>query len=161
MVDIVSELRDTRRLGQVLDALRGQFTTRERVMMMLGRFMFSVASAAPQQVRRTARYEWPAQSLVGRRPILQSTGRGEEGIELNGRIYPQFRGGLRQVQAMRELAGLGDADLLLDGLGFVYGLFAITEVEETSVVFDATSAPRRIDFRMRLAHAGDANDGGP
>ena len=127
-------------------------------MMMLGRFMFSVASAAPQQVRRTARYEWPAQALVGRRPVLQSTGRGDEGIELNGRIYPQYRGGIRQVQAMREMAGLGDADLLLDGLGFVYGLFAITEVEETSVVFDPTSAPRRIDFRLRLAHAGEANE---
>ncbi|ROO28286.1 phage tail protein, partial [Salinisphaera orenii] len=110
MADIITDLRrGARRVTDTgLGPLATQMPTRERVMMMLGQFMFSVASAAPQQVGRRARYRWPAQHVIGRRPVLQHTGPGEESFTLPGRIYPHYKGGLRQLDAMRELAGLGD-----------------------------------------------------
>lgn len=157
MVDIVSGLRNASRVREGLEAVRDQARSRDRVMMMLGPYMFSVATAAPQQVSRTASYSWPSQERVGRRPLLQWTGRGSERLEIEGMIYPQYRGGLRQVQAMRELAGLGKRWLLVDGLGVVYGLFAILQVEETGALYDRYGAPRRINFRLQLEYAGDSD----
>ncbi|MCS4503902.1 phage tail protein [Arhodomonas aquaeolei] len=158
MVDIVEGLRDASRVREGLEAVVGQVTNRDRVMMMLGPFMFSVGTAAPRQISRTARYSWPSQDRVGRRPLLQWTGRGAERIEIEGTIYPEFKGGLRQVQAMRELAGQGKRWLLVDGLGVVYGLFAILQVEETGSIYDKHGAPRRISFRLQLEYAGESEE---
>lgn len=155
MVDIVSSLRGASRGREGLEAVRTQLTNRDRVLMLLGPFMFSVGTAAPRQIARTASFSWPAQERVGRRPLLQWTGRGEERLEIEGTIFPEYKGGLRQMQAMRELAGLGKRWLLVDGLGVVYGLFAILQVEETGTVYDKHGAPRRIDFRVQLEYAGD------
>jgi phage protein U len=155
MVDIISGLRNASRVREGLEALRTQVTNRDRIMMMLGPYMFSVGTASPQLVNRNTTYHWPAQERVGKRPLLQWTGPGDERMEIAGVIYPHYRGGLRQVQAMRELAGLGKRWLLVDGLGVVYGLFAIVEIDETGVLYDAKGAPRRISFRLQLEYAGD------
>lgn len=155
MVDIIEGLRNASRVREGLEAVRDQLKNRDRVMMMLGPFMFSTGTAAPWQINRSASYSWPSQDRVGARPLLQWTGRGSERIEIDGVIFPEYRGGLRQVQAMRELAGLGKRWLLVDGLGVVYGLFAITQVEETGAFFDRHGAPRRIQFRLQLEYAGE------
>ncbi|MEQ4538017.1 MAG: phage tail protein [Billgrantia sp.] len=155
MVDIVSGLRNVSRARQGLSAVRGQVQNRDRVMMLLGPFMFSVGTAAPDSVRHNARYGWPSQARVGVRPLLQWTGPEEESVSLDGTLYPHYRGGLGQVVALRELAGLGRPWLLVDGLGVVYGEFAITHVEETRRVYDRVGAPKRIDFHLQLEHAGE------
>ena len=157
MPDIITDLRAAGRNAatQGADALSNYITGRDRVMMMLGQFMFSMASATPQSVGRRDEYKWPAQDVIGKRPVLQNLGPGQTSFDLPGRLYPHYKGGLRQIEAMRELAGLGNTQLLVDALGFIYGDFVITDVEETQTTFDATEAPRRIDFRLRLAHAGD------
>lgn len=157
MVDVISSVRNASRVREGIEAARDQLTNRDRVMMMLGPYMFSVGTAAPQQMTRTASYSWASQERVGRRPLLQWTGRGEETVELEGVIYPGYKGGLRQVQAMRELAGMGKRWLLVDGLGVVYGLYSILQVEETGRVLDKHGAPRRIDFRLQLEYSGDAD----
>lgn len=154
MADIITDLRrGARQLVSSNDALATQLTGRNRVLMMLGQFMFSVASAVPQTITHRASYKWPSQDVIGREPVLQYLGPGARSIELPGRIYPYYKGGLKQVQAMNQLAGLGEVQLLVDALGNIHGDFAITEVEETQSVFDASNAPRRIDFRMKLARA--------
>lgn len=153
MVDIVRNLRNASRVREGLEAVREQARNRDKVMMMLGPFMFSVGTAAPNQVVRTNRYNWPSLDLVGVRPALQWVGFGEERIEMQGTIFPSYKGGLRQVQAMRELAGTGKRWLLIDGLGVVYGMYAITAIEETSRNFIGPGAPRRIDFRLSLERA--------
>lgn len=155
MVDIVSGLRTVGRVREGLTAVAGQALNRDRIMMMLGPFMFSVGTAAPDSVRHSARYSWPSQSRVGERPLLQWTGPGEEQVTLDGTIYPYYKGGLGQMAALRELAGLGQAWLLVDGLGTVYGEMAITRVEETRRVYDRIGAPKRIDFNLQLEHAGE------
>lgn len=155
MVDIIRDLRSAGRIREGLEAVRPQAQNRDRIMMMLGRFMFSVGTAAPQQISRTSRYAWPSQERVGQRPLLQWTGPAEERLNINGTIYPKYKGGLLQIQTMRELAGLGKRWLLVDGQGVVYGLFAILEVDEVGTVFDQRGAPTRIDFNLQLEYAGD------
>jgi phage protein U len=56
---------------------------------------------------------------------------------------------------MRELAGLGLPQLLVDGRGMFYGKWAILRVEETGSVFLDNGAPRKIGFRVSLQRYGE------
>ena len=126
-------------------------------MMALGDFRFSLQTAAYQTLKRTAEYRWPSQARVGREPALQYTGPGSETVQLNGEIYPQFRGGLDQVQKMRKLAGNGKPLLLTDGEGNYWGKWCIARVEEEQSIFTGPGLPRKISFNLDLqAYGNDA-----
>ncbi len=127
------------------------------VMMGLGLFRFGVNHAAYQTFSRTARYRWEKLDRVGRAPALQFLGPDAQEITLEGVIYPHFKGGLRQVELMRAVAGLGEPFMLVDGLGWVWDRWVITEVSEKKSVFMADGAPRQIDFTLNLqAYGSDA-----
>jgi phage protein U len=69
-------------------------------------------------------------------------------------IYPHFKGGLRQVDLMRAQAGRGQPMMMVDGMGWVWNRWVITEVQETRTLFMADGAPRQIDFSMKLESYG-------
>lgn len=127
------------------------------VMMGLGLFRFGVNRASYQSLTRSAEFRWKHQDRVGRKPAAQYTGPGVETITLEGVIYPAFKGGLRQVDLMRFAAGFGQPMMLVDGLGFVFDQWIITEITETKTVFLPDGAPRKIEFTLTLqAYGADA-----
>ncbi len=130
-------------------------------MMRLGEFTFSLDAAAYQQLRRQTDYRWPAQQRIGPLPARQFTGPGQDTISLNGTLYPQFRGGTRQVEALRQQAGHGNPLRLMDGAGRPWGQWIITRIEETLQVLFADGTPRRIHFRLELARYGQDHEGYP
>lgn len=132
------------------------------VMMMLGGpggFQFSVATAAYESLRRSSAYRWQAQSRVRRRPAQQFLGPDAERIDLTGAILPHYRGGLGQIERMRQLAGRGvPLSLVAARLAFgeVMGSWCISTIEETQTEFTAYGAPLRIQFQLSLiAYGGD------
>jgi phage protein U len=129
------------------------------VMMALGKYRFSIDAAAYQSLQRSTSYRWPAQERIGRAPALQFLGPGEDKITLGGTIFPHYRGGLGQMDALREEAGRGEPLLLVDGRGNVRGRFVVERVAETQSHFFADGTPRRIEFTIELASYGD--DGEP
>lgn len=124
------------------------------VMMMLGRYMFGLSNAAYQNLTRTTQYRWPSEERIGRRPALQFVGTGSDVITLNGTIYPEFNGGLAQIDALREQAGTGEPLILVDGLGNNYQQWCVVRIKETARVMLENSAPRRIDFEIELSRYG-------
>lgn len=127
------------------------------VMMALGAFRFGVNRANYQTFTRAAAYRWAKLDRVGRAPALQFLGPDAEEITLEGTIYPHFKGGLRQIELMRLVARTGQPMMLVDGLGFVWDRWAITDVSETKSVFLAGGAPRKIEFTIGLrAYGRDA-----
>ncbi len=125
------------------------------VMMMLGSFMFSIDTAAYQELTRTNEYRWPAQERVSREAALQFVGPGQESLSLKGTIYPHYKGGIGQMQLLRDDAALGEPLLLVDGNGNYWGKYVIERVEETRTVFYADGTPRKIDFKLDLKYYGD------
>lgn len=124
-------------------------------MLALGTFRFGVNRACYQTLSRRAAYRWEKLDRAGRAPASQFLGRDAEEISLEGVIYPHFKGGLRQVEAMRVVAGLGQPMILVDGLGWVFQKWVILGVEERKSVFMADGAPRRIDFSLHLRSYGE------
>jgi len=124
-------------------------------MMALGAFRFSIDTAAFAQLRRARSFTWATQDRFGRLPAAQFTGPALPTIDLDGTIYPGFRGGLEQVDAMAGLAGLGHPLILVDGAGGVHGLWVILSVGDTQTVFLDTGRPRKIVFTLRLQAYGE------
>lgn len=122
------------------------------VMLALGDFRFSIDTAAVGSIERATAWRWPAEERTGAAPVRQYTGPGEETLTLRGVIYPDHRGGLGQVDRMREMAGTGAALRLVDGWsGRDRGLWVITRIRETVRRFWPNGRPRRQEFLIELA----------
>lgn len=124
------------------------------VMMALGAFRFGVNRANYQTFARSAAWRWEKQDRLGRAPALQYLGPDADEISLEGVIYPHFKGGLRQIELMRLVAGAGQPLILVDGLGWVWDRWVITTVEERKSLFLADGAPRKIEFTVGLMAYG-------
>ena len=81
------------------------------VMLALGSYRFSLASAAYDGLRRSASWRWPAQERIGAHPVRQYVGPGEQSISIEGTLHPHYRGllGLPNLLARvpQLAAGLG------------------------------------------------------
>jgi len=127
----------------------------ERVMLALGEFRFEIETAAYQKLSLNQSWRWPEQARINRDPALQFVGRGADEISLDGVIYPGFKGGLEQVEAMRDLADKGKPQPLVDGLGRVWGPWVITDISDTRSVLTDNGQPRKIDFNLKLKAYGE------
>mgnify|MGYP002700762941 CR=1 FL=1 len=124
-------------------------------MIALGDYRFSINTATYEELKRSQSFRWQAQERVQRRPALQYVGLGEESIELSGVIYPHYRGGLGQLNQLREDAGQGTPQRLIDGLGFVWGQFVIVSVSETQSTFVSNGQPLKQTFQLKLVNYGE------
>ena len=129
-------------------------------LLALGDFRFSVATAAYDELSRTAEYRWRRQDRIGRVPARQWLGPGDDTIELRGTILTAYRGGLGQVEAMKAEAVRGEPLRLVGGTGTVFGLWVVLRIRETGSVFLAGGAPRKVDFELSLAYYGEDGDSG-
>ena len=125
------------------------------MMLALGPYRFSLNTSAYQTLKRSSEYRWPSIERIGKEPLLQAIGPGCDRIDLDGVIYPHFRGGLGQINAMRDSAAKQEPLMLINGLGEVLGRFVITQIEETQNTFLADGAPRKIEFRLSLERSGE------
>ena len=128
------------------------------IMLKLGDYKFSLDTAAYDEFRRSAEYLWAEQNRIGTHPALQFTGVASQTVNVRGKIYPQFRGGIGQVESMRSVAGNGEPLLLVAGTGDILGRWVIKRVSETQRVFFSDSVPRAIDFEMELKFYDNGNE---
>lgn len=121
------------------------------VMMQYGFFQFALETAAYQTLIRTAEYRWSRIPRIGTSDQLQFTGYGAETVELEGAVYPHFKGGLGQIEKLRDQAAFGVPLPLVSGLGKVLGLWVAESIGEAQTIFAAGGVPHRMDFSMRLS----------
>lgn len=129
-------------------------TETSMVMMALGEFRFSLSTAAYQDLSRTNSWRWPSVDRIGARPAVQFVGPGEDSVSMSGVIYPHFRGGLGQIEAMRREADKGEPLMLVDGRGQVWGKYVITDIREGQTEHWSNGAPRKQDFDLTLQAYG-------
>ena len=69
-------------------------------------------------------------------------------MTLGGTIYPHFRGGLGQLNAMRDMADAGEELRLVDGRGYVLGTYVITRISENQAIFASEGVPLKQEFQI-------------
>lgn len=127
-----------------------EYASGPTVMMSLGTFQFGIATAAYQELSRTTEWRWPAQERYMQGQALQYVGPGGDTITLPGVIYPEYRGGFGQLDAMRSSANDGLPLALIDGSGVLLGNWVIERLDEKQMVFAAAGKPRKQEFTLAL-----------
>lgn len=125
------------------------------MMLALGMFVFSLSTAAYQELQRQTEWRHASNNRVGAAPARQFVGRGDDTITLPGIILPELAGSALSLDALRLMANTGKAWPMVEGSGRIYGLWIIESLSETKTLFFRDGTPRRIEFTLSLKRIDD------
>lgn len=125
------------------------------MMLALGMFVFSLHTAAYQEMQRQTDWRHASNNRIGAGPVRQFVGRGEDAITLPGIILPELVGSVLSLDALRLMANTGKAWPMVEGSGRIYGLWIIDSLSETKTLFFRDGTPRRIEFTVNLKRIDD------
>jgi phage protein U len=125
------------------------------MMMSLDQFVFSLKTAPFKELQRQRNWKHRTSSRVGSRDASQFTGAGDDTITLNGLVAPETIGSVASIKELATMGDTGDAYVLVDGIGNVYGAFIIDGLNETQTYHTAEGIPRRIEFSLTLKRVDD------
>jgi len=122
------------------------------ILFKLGNYKFMLINSVPQTLQRSTSYNWPTQQRYRQKPTSQFVGEGDDVITLTGVIFPEFRGGLHEVDKFRAMAATGKPHLLVTGHGAILGYWLIENVEEEQSLFALAGSFRKQTYTMRIRH---------
>ena len=125
------------------------------MMMALGMFVFSLHTAAYQELQRETDWRHASNNRIGAAPARQFVGPGDDAITLPGIIFPELAGTALSLDAIRLMANTGKAWPMVEGTGRIYGLWVIESLSETKTLFFRDGTPRRIEFTLSLKRIDD------
>lgn len=125
------------------------------MMMALGMFVFSLSTAAYQELQRQTDWRHASNNRIGAAPARQFLGRGDDAITLPGIILPELAGSALSLDAIHLMANTGKAWPMVEGTGRIYGLWVIESLSETKTLFFRDGTPRRIEFTISLKRTDD------
>ncbi len=127
------------------------------MMMTFGTFVFSLSTAAYQQMQRQMDWRHAASARVGARPARQYVGPGEDTITLEGVISVELADNVDVLDDLRALADEGKPQALVEGTGRVYGGYVLVSINETRKELFSDGTPRLVEFQMQLERDEDNN----
>lgn len=125
------------------------------MMMALGMFVFSLKTAAYQELQRQTDWRHSSNNRVGAAPARQFVGRGDDAIILPGIIFPELAGTALSLDSLRLMANTGKSWPMVEGNGRIYGLWVIESLSETRTIFFPDGTARRIEFTLSLKRTDD------
>ncbi|WP_164240677.1 phage tail protein [Stenotrophomonas maltophilia] len=125
------------------------------MMMTYGQFVFSLSTAAYEQLQRQMTWRHASSERLGARPARQYVGPGDDSISLQGTLVAELVGDLQVLDTLRELGDQGKPQALVEGSGRVYGAYLLVGLSETRKEFFHDGTPRLIEFQMQLERDDD------
>lgn len=126
------------------------------MMMALDQFVFSLATAPFRELQRQRSWKHRTSSRVGARDASQYTGPGDDTITLNGTVaQTESFGSIASIKQLGQMGDTGDAYVLVDGTGNVYGAYVIDGLSETQTFHTKEGTPRKIEFALTLKRVDD------
>lgn len=121
------------------------------MLLSLGSFIFSVESAAYDQLSIKAEYPWAKAERIGNTPQLQAIGREHRSISLNGVVFPTYNNvGSGKIEELRELAAKMEPQILVLGDGQSVGKWCITSISEEDSLFFEQGTPKKQSYTLEL-----------
>lgn len=125
------------------------------MMLALGLFVFSLQTLSYQELQRQTSWRFAENSVLFVRPRQQFIGLGADTIALKGELRPEIAGKAISLSYLRSMADTGKAWTLIDGAGRFYGLWIITDINESKSIFLNNGQAKKIDFDLNLKRIDD------
>ncbi len=126
------------------------------MILALGQFLFNTDSLTFNELQRKRSWSLPSNAVADGRNQYQFTGVGEETISIPFKIYQEHGFGNRQsIEDLAEMASTGAGYVLIDGSGYIYGVFAIKGIDDNRTILTAQGVPRKIDGTLNLVRVDD------
>jgi uncharacterized protein len=127
----------------------------KHAMMALGPFAFGLNTAAYDQLQRQMQFKHAAAVRVGARDAYQRLGPGSETLTLSGTVAPEVTGTLASITELEDMGRDGLSYVLIDGAGYVYGVYYIDSLQTTQSYHHADGTPRKVEFSLTLGRSDD------
>ncbi len=125
------------------------------MMMCFGTYVFSLSTAAYDQLQRQMQWRHSSSERLHARPARQYVGPGDETISLQGLIAAELTDDIQTLDVLRALADEGRPQSLVEGTGLVYGSYVIDSLSETRKELFHDGTPRLIEFQLQLTRTDD------
>lgn len=125
------------------------------MMMAFGMFVFSISTAAYQELSRSTQWRHASNSRVGARNAWQYIGVGDETIKLTGWLAPGQFGTPVAMTLLRDMGNTGKSFVLIDGGGVFHGVFVINSLDEKETLFHKHGKARKIEFDLSLTRVDE------
>ncbi|CAN0621017.1 Phage tail protein [Burkholderia multivorans] len=126
------------------------------MMMSLDSFVFSLQTAPFKELQRQRNWKHRTSARVGTRDASQFTGAGDDTITLNGMVAEENDIGARaSLDELARMGDAGDAYVLVDGKGVVYGAYVIESLNETATYHTPDGVARKIEFNLSIKRVAD------
>lgn len=130
------------------------------MMMALGQFVFSLQTAPFGELQRRRTWKHTTSSRIGTRDASQFTGAGDDTFTLSGMVaQAESIGTIASIDKLATMGDAGDAYVLVDGIGHVYGCYIIEGLDETKKYFTSWGIARKIEFNLTLKRVDDSDIG--
>ena len=126
------------------------------MLMAFGQFVFETDTLSFTELQRQRTWNHASNPVAQGRAQRQYIGVGDETVNLAGRIYEAQGFGKRQsVDDLAMMADRGSPYVLVDGSGYLYGVYIIEGIDETRSTLLFNGVPRKIDFSLKLTRVDD------
>lgn len=128
------------------------------MLMALGQFLFTTETLSFNELQRQRQWKYGTNAVAKGRDAVQYMGQGDDNVTLTGLIYHEHGFGRRQsVDDLAAMADRGQGYMLVDGSGYIYGVYKIDSVDETKTILTDVAVARKIDFSIKLSRTDDNN----
>ena len=126
------------------------------MLMAFGQFVFETDTLSFTELQRQRSWNHASNPVAKGRAKRQYIGVGDETVSLSGLIYEAQGFGKRQsVDDLAMMADRGTAYTLVDGSGYLYGVYIIEGLDDSRSILLFNGVPRKIDFAIKLTRVDD------
>ncbi|EYT17877.1 MULTISPECIES: phage tail protein [Acinetobacter] len=126
------------------------------MLMCLGQFPFTTDTLTFTEIQRQRSWQYADNAVAKGRKKRQFIGPGDDIITLPGVIYQEYGFGNRfSIDELASMADSGQGFVLVDGSGYLYGVYTIDNIDETKQVLLFNGVPRKVDFTIKLTRVDD------
>ena len=126
------------------------------MLMSLGQFLFKIDTLSFTEIQRQRAWTYAENEVAIGRAKKQYTGVGSDTVTLPGLIYEEYGFGRRYaIDELASMASTGQGFVLMDGSGYLYGVYVIDNIDETKSYLLENGVPRKVDFTIKLSRTDD------
>lgn len=125
------------------------------MMMIYGMFVFELRTLPHQQLQQNKSWRHVKNERVNRSASWQYIGAGDDRIVLSGVLYPEITGGEVSLSLLTTQAYTGRPWPLIDGVGQIYGMYVLTELQMTRSELDCYGKAKKIEFSVSFERCNE------